>query len=248
MAFTHTTNEKTKSKTIIRQDGTEIRIDNGNVTINGKEATLGNGKTIVDGKEIRVEGNKVFINGKEVTGAVMVAQPNVVVKTIEDGDGTRREEIRVQVIRNGDEKITTIPIPPIPPVPPVAAVPPVPPLPPMPGIQTLRFESTARLGKGVTTQLGTKDFDGVKAEGKSTVWTIAAGEIGNRNPINITSESWYSPDLKVTVYSRYSDPRTGESLYRLANIRRAEPVAALFTVPSDYTEKGRKEIREKDKK
>jgi hypothetical protein len=98
----------------------------------------------------------------------------------------------------------------------------------------MRFESTARLGKGVTTSLGTKDFDGVKAEGKSTVWTIPAGEIGNRNPIQVTSESWYSPDLQVTVYSRHSDPRTGESIYRLAGIKRAEPDANLFKVPEGY--------------
>jgi hypothetical protein len=111
------------------------------------------------------------------------------------------------------------------------------PLPPMPGVQTFRFENMGRLGKGTTTSLGMKDFDGVKAEGKSTVWTIAAGEIGNRNPINVTSETWYSNDLQVTVFSRYNDPRTGESIYRLANIRRAEPPAELFKVPADYTVK-----------
>ena len=112
----------------------------------------------------------------------------------------------------------------------------------MPGIQTMRFESTARLGKGVTTSLGTRDFDGVKAEGKSTVWTIPAGEIGNKNAINIVSESWYSPDLKVTVQSRYSDPRTGETVYRLANIRRTEPAADLFKVPEEYKTKMRGKV------
>ena len=101
------------------------------------------------------------------------------------------------------------------------------------------FESPSRLGKGVTTQLGTKEFDGVKAEGKSTVWTIAAGEIGNKNAINVSSESWYSPELQVTVYSRYNDPRTGESIYRLAAIRRGEPALELFRVPPDYDVKSR---------
>jgi hypothetical protein len=115
----------------------------------------------------------------------------------------------------------------------------VPPVPPLPGITTMRFESTAKLGKGVTTSLGTKEFEGVKAEGKSTTWTIAAGEIGNRNPITVMSETWYSPDLQVTVYSRHSDPRTGESIYRLANIRRGEPAADLFKVPDDYNVKKR---------
>jgi hypothetical protein len=106
-------------------------------------------------------------------------------------------------------------------------------MPPIPGIQTMRFESTAKLGKGVTTNLGMRDFEGVKAEAKSTTWTIPAGEIGNRKPIDVVSESWYSPDLQVTVYSRYNDPRTGETIYRLANLKRAEPSADLFKVPED---------------
>jgi hypothetical protein len=98
----------------------------------------------------------------------------------------------------------------------------------------MRFESTARLGKGVTTNLGMKDFEGVKAEGRSTVWTIPAGEIGNRAPIHVTSETWHSPELQVTVYSRHNDPRTGETVYRLAGIKRAEPAAELFKVPEEY--------------
>jgi len=115
-----------------------------------------------------------------------------------------------------------------------APAPPIPPVPPLPGVQNFRFESIGKLGKGVTTSLGMKDFDGVKAEGKSTVWTIAAGEIGNKNAINVTSENWYSPELKVTVYSRYNDPRSGESIYRLASIKRGEPAPDLFKVPGDY--------------
>ena len=106
-------------------------------------------------------------------------------------------------------------------------------------MNTMHFESMGHLGKGTTTSLGTKTFDGVKAEGKSTLWTIPAGKIGNRNPINVTSESWYAPDLQVTVYSRYNDPRTGESIYRLAALKRAEPSPDLFKVPEDYTTKGR---------
>ncbi|HET9653236.1 MAG TPA: hypothetical protein VFP36_13635 [Usitatibacter sp.] len=160
----------------------------------------------------------------------------------ETADGLPREEVVVKVVRAGeDARIPVPPIPPIPPTPPVppvpgdlASPPPMPPMPPIPGIHTMRFENMARLGKGVTTSLGTKEFDGVRAEGKQTVWTIPAGEIGNRKPIQVTSESWYSPELQVTVYSRYNDPRTGETVYRLAAIRRAEPAAELFRVPADY--------------
>ena len=35
--------------------------------------------------------------------------------------------------------------------------------------------------------------------------------------------------------SKHSDPWSGETSYALTNIQRAEPDAALFSVPSDYT-------------
>jgi hypothetical protein len=203
------------------------------------------------GRVIRVDNGKVMVDGKEV-GSGQASRRQVVVSTVDSGDGTRREEVRVQVVRPDDNGLA--PVPPVPPVPPTPAVPPgtfapiapLPPMPPMPGIQTMRFESTARLGKGVTSILGTKEFNGVRAEGKSTQWTIPAGEIGNRNPIVVTSESWYAPELQVTVYSRHADPRTGESIYRLAGIRRGEPAAALFRAPEGYDVKDR--VREREER
>ncbi len=88
-----------------------------------------------------------------------------------------------------------------------------------------------------TTGLGTREIEGVKAEGKLRSYEIPAGEVGNRNPIVVSDETWYSPELQVTVLSRHSDPRAGEATYRLTGIRRQEPAAALFAVPSDYTVK-----------
>jgi len=35
--------------------------------------------------------------------------------------------------------------------------------------------------------------------------------------------------------TRHSDPRFGESTYRLTNIDRSEPAKSLFEVPADYT-------------
>ena len=49
------------------------------------------------------------------------------------------------------------------------------------------------------------------------------------------SEQWFSPDLQVLVMTKHSDPRQGETTYRLSNIVRAEPDRSLFMVPSDYT-------------
>lgn len=84
-------------------------------------------------------------------------------------------------------------------------------------------------------QLGRQSFDGVEAEGSRNTITIPAGQIGNDLPINIVSERWHSPELQLLVMTRHSDPRTGETTYRLTNINRAEPDHSLFEVPSDYT-------------
>ena len=43
------------------------------------------------------------------------------------------------------------------------------------------------------------------------------------------------PDLMLTVMSRDFDPRSGEVIYRLQNVKRGEPDAALMRLPADYT-------------
>lgn len=88
--------------------------------------------------------------------------------------------------------------------------------------------------KATSRDLGTREFDGVRAEGKLRSYEIPAGEVGNRNPIVVADETWHSPELQVTVYSKHSDPRSGDYVYRLEGLKRGEPDAALFTVPSDY--------------
>jgi hypothetical protein len=35
--------------------------------------------------------------------------------------------------------------------------------------------------------------------------------------------------------TKHSDPRTGETTYRLTNVTQTEPVHLLFEVPADYT-------------
>jgi len=118
------------------------------------------------------------------------------------------------------------------------ALPPPPPPPPdaRGGVMFNRVEaiSTMRSGKPVVESLGTQFMEGVAVEGTRTTMTIPAGEIGNEQPINIVSERWFSPDLKVLVMSRQSDPRFGETTYRLTNLTRTEPSPQLFEIPSDF--------------
>jgi hypothetical protein len=89
--------------------------------------------------------------------------------------------------------------------------------------------------------LGTQAVEGVNAVGTRTTVTIPAGQIGNERAIEIVDERWFSPDLKTMVMTRHSDPRSGEVIYRLTNINRAEPDHSLFEVPADYTLKEEQE-------
>jgi hypothetical protein len=86
-------------------------------------------------------------------------------------------------------------------------------------------------------ELGSQIVEGVMATGTRSTTTIEAGAIGNAQPIHVVSEQWYSDDLKVLVLTRHSDPRSGDTTYRLTNIVLAEPERTLFEVPADYTVK-----------
>jgi hypothetical protein len=94
------------------------------------------------------------------------------------------------------------------------------------------------VGETVREELGTQNVEGVTATGTRTTTTIPAGAIGNLQPIKVVAEQWFSADLQVLVLTKHSDPRSGDTTYRLMNIVRAEPDRSLFTVPPDYTIKG----------
>ena len=85
-----------------------------------------------------------------------------------------------------------------------------------------------------TEDLGEQSYEGITARGTRTVTTIPAGAIGNERPIEITYEKWFSDELQMVVYSKQSDPRTGEHTYRLTNINRSEPDPSLFKVPNGF--------------
>lgn len=81
--------------------------------------------------------------------------------------------------------------------------------------------------------LGTQTIEGVSAQGKRETVTIPAGQIGNERPIEIVSETWYSPDLHTVVMRKHSDPRVGETVFHLTNISRSEPDSSLFQPPAN---------------
>ncbi len=111
--------------------------------------------------------------------------------------------------------------------------PPPPPPPPMPGFKTALDEAVS--DSAAHEDLGKQNIEGIVANGLRSTTTIPAGDIGNLQPIKVVSEQWFSPDLQVLVMTRHTDPRSGETIYKLQNIVRAEPDRSMFTVPADYT-------------
>jgi hypothetical protein len=118
--------------------------------------------------------------------------------------------------------------PPMPPMPPTPPTPPMPPMPPVPGQSTRDSK--------VTRETSHTTYEGLRVDVNRTVETIAVGAMGNNRPIESVVERYYSPDLKMTVFSRRADPRSGESIYRMTEIKRSEPDASLFRVPGGFSE------------
>jgi hypothetical protein len=82
--------------------------------------------------------------------------------------------------------------------------------------------------------LGDQNINGILATGTRMTTTIPAGKMGNDKPIAVTSERWYSSDLKATVMTKHTDPWAGELKTEFTNVNTSEPDPFLFKVPSDY--------------
>lgn len=82
----------------------------------------------------------------------------------------------------------------------------------------------------VVEQLGQRDIEGVSATGR-----IVRRQVGKEGEnIEVTTESWYAPELKMALYRKHSDPRYGDSTIELSELDRSEPDPALFEPPEDY--------------
>ena len=111
---------------------------------------------------------------------------------------------------------------------------------PMPGMATTSKMNATLSTAPVnikTESLGTRHIEGVSATGTRTTRIIDAGSMGNDKPIVSVSESWFSPELRMTVLAETDDGQSGHSTMKVLNITRTEPVAQLFQVPADYTVK-----------
>jgi hypothetical protein len=111
---------------------------------------------------------------------------------------------------------------------------------PLGGVRFLIFHGARNSPHGAPGEisgepLGSRRIAGVETVGLRFTRVIPAGELGNDRPMQVSEERWESPELKMVVFSRISDPRFGVIEYQLTNVRRMNPPPDLFVVPSDYT-------------
>jgi hypothetical protein len=86
-----------------------------------------------------------------------------------------------------------------------------------------------------TVSLGTRNMEGVLAVGTRTTRTLDADLMGSDKPVVSVSETWVSPELKMTVLAETDDGQSGHSTMKLVNIVRTEPDSQLFQIPADYS-------------
>jgi len=85
-----------------------------------------------------------------------------------------------------------------------------------------------------TESLGTMNVEGVTAVGTRTTTTFPTGTADDDRPYVETQESWYSPELKMVVQSRFLDLARDDTT-QLTNINRTEPEASWFRPPAGFT-------------
>lgn len=111
-------------------------------------------------------------------------------------------------------------------------------LPPQNAASANRPKRNTEEGAGpqiTTSDLGTKTIEGLAATGKQVTMTVAAGEMGNSEPIKTVREVWTSTALKIPVLVTSTNPEFGTSKMQLAAVTQAEPDPSLFQIPSNYT-------------
>lgn len=85
--------------------------------------------------------------------------------------------------------------------------------------------------------LGTQVIEGFTVTGTRFTRITPAGEMGNEKPVTTVHETWFSPELHLSLVTQFDNPMSGVSTIRLINIQRGEPDPQLFQPPADYTVK-----------
>jgi hypothetical protein len=108
-----------------------------------------------------------------------------------------------------------------------------------PGVNTLPNMGAPRPGVAgpsriTQTDLGEQLVDNTILSGTQKQRTIDASASGTGQPVTITDQYWYAPDLSVYLIVKHDDPRTGEQIVAVTHIDRHEPSMQRFQVPEGF--------------
>lgn len=81
--------------------------------------------------------------------------------------------------------------------------------------------------------LGANVLNGLNVNGTREAVTINPGVVGNSQPLSITKEFWYSPDLEVNLSVTRQDPREGTITIHVVDLSR-DPDPSMFKVPIGF--------------
>jgi hypothetical protein len=83
-------------------------------------------------------------------------------------------------------------------------------------------------------KLGTRIIAGVLCDGTRSVHIVPAGDKGNEQPIEISTEFWTTRDSRIVMLNIQDDPYTGRNTTEVTEFSLAEPDPSLFAPPPDY--------------
>jgi TonB family protein len=104
------------------------------------------------------------------------------------------------------------------------------------GLANAAFTGDLAAGKSETSResLGVDTMEGLSVHGLRVSQTYATGTLGNDRPLTISTESWYSEELKINLLTKRTDPRFGVQTVRVVELRRQQPDESLFAIPQGY--------------
>jgi hypothetical protein len=83
-------------------------------------------------------------------------------------------------------------------------------------------------------KLGTRNIQGLVAEGTRSSYTVAIGRNQNDKPYIVVHESWYSSKLKIAILETNDGPSSGTTKNELIDINLGEPDTKQYRPPTDY--------------
>lgn len=91
-------------------------------------------------------------------------------------------------------------------------------------------------GHGTLTRedLGKNTLEGVEVVGTRETLTLSPNTVGNSQPLAITKEFWYSPQLGINLLVKRVDPRHGTQIFSVSELTLASPPPAMFQLPQGY--------------